>query len=76
MCQYFTTEEETKQNKEDNKNYYQKELDKGLLSFSRYIVPKKDEDIPDSIEEMKTSTRQKAFEQNLIANFWFYKNCQ
>ena len=76
MCQYFTTEEETKQNKEDNENYYQKELDKGLLSFSRYIVPEKDEDIPDSIDEMKTSTRQKAFEQNLIANFWFYKNCQ
>lgn len=76
MCQYFTTEEETKQNKEDNENYYQKELDKGLLSFSRYIVPEKDEDIPDSIDKMKTSTRQKAFEQNLIANFWFYKNCQ
>lgn len=45
--------------KNENEIYYNAKYDTALLSF----------------ETNENRSYEKAFEQNLIANFWFYKNC-
>ncbi len=45
--------------KDDNEIYYNAKYDTALLSFVTN----------------ENKSYKKAFEQNLIANFWFYKNC-
>lgn len=57
----------SEEQKEHNEDFYNKREDKAKLTFDTYLVTKK--------LRVKKKTRRKAFEQNLIANFWFYKGC-